>query len=532
MFHRSCRPVLRAHVAQLVQHYEQVTERNSSDSSTSSALNLYVVDAVPEDPLDTDDYMIPHIGSVDPIVPPTPDAPRGPRNRRSLPRMNYTAPAIVIPTSDTPLPDLWDSEVSPLTRYSVWPTPAELRIEEEKRRQAHEKATNFSRFQQARNFAKRSAGVLRKIAGKHRPHFHRRPSTPHSRGSQDTFVLRTPKRQLELQPSVKSRAKRVARGAVHSLVHLPEASVDAMVNLPETTQQAGKTLRKRASRTHMLVVERVGDAKEKVSTSISIIRPPRSRYTPLVTNATTSPDVKPLIQDTYTTPSPGPWSLPDAMDVDEPWPAGIIPPPPSPSHPRQRHRLQKRLPQSPRYHSHNQIPASYTNGQPTTAVERTESIPAEHIFTQALVSDVEWQALDSLHPMIIITDDNDRTEGSWYLPLNSAGQVQIQYASASHSPPTPLNSPRSSIESHTRPTLPKTKKWYNGRLSFGSARSISATVGELRERESSDLERMLVGYTDETPLMVEFLSKEKSVAVSVKGRRKAVLWAPVGSVLL
>jgi hypothetical protein len=61
---------------------------------------------------------------------------------------------------------------------------------------------------------------------------------------------------------------------------------------------------------------------------------------------------------------------------------------------------------------------------------------------------------------------------------------------------------------------------------------VIATVGELRGRNSRELERMLVDYTEETPLMIEFLSAEERSVVAKKGRRKVVLWAPVGSVLL
>jgi hypothetical protein len=158
-----------------------------------------------------------------------------------------------------------------------------------------------------------------------------------------------------------------------------------------------------------------------------------------------------------------------------------------------------------------------------------ENIPAEHIFTQALVSDVEWQAQDCIHPMIIITDDDNNLEGSWYLPLNAAGQIQFQYASSSHSLPTPASPSRTRLDPTT---LAGTKKWNNERLSIDSTRSVITTVGELRGRDSRELGRMLVDYTDETPLMIEFLSAEERSVVAMKGRRKVVLWAPVGSVSL
>jgi hypothetical protein len=532
MFHKPWRPVPRPRVSALVQQYEDLTAaasppstppRTSLESNAhSTRRNSYILDSVPEDPSDADDYMIPHVGAASPYE--IPDSPRSPRNRRSLPRMNYSAPAVIVPDIDTPMPDCWSApygQVSPKT-LPTWPTPAEVQAEDARVKKLAEQAEQRqSGLNAAKRFLRRSAVAVRKIAGKHRIRLHKRSTSP--RGSEDTFDLRTPKRKLESQPSVKSRAKRVARGAVHSLVHLPTTSVDAVEIVQEATVNTAKTMHKSASRTHMRVVSRVEDAKDKVSTSLPIVRPPRSRYSPIGGN----PDHygRPLIQDTHTTPGSRPWPVLD--DLNEPPVAGIIPPPPSPVNIRRRKRLQKQRPSS--------YPPSSPKRIQIPSASSSENLlykppPADAIFAQALVSDVQWQAQDALFPMIIVTDGADSHEGSWYLPLNSAGQIQLCYSSGSRTPSSSVSSsPRSSVDSTSSSIFAHSKKWYNGRSSFSSTRSTSAFEVNLRGTDDRSLEQVLVSYTDRTPLLVEFLSAEeleqRSGSVS-NGQRKAVLWAP------
>ena len=522
-------------VAELVQSYEVITitaspPQTPPDTSSSDRefvrRESYILDFVPEDPSDAEDYMIPYAS---PVASPDgdPSSPRLPRHRRSLPRMNTTLPTIVVPDEDTPMPDAWTGEVSPKT-IPAWPTPAELHAEQERLRQLtlHERPKSTHRGN-ARRMINKSAKYVRKLAGKGRIHLKRNSST--RADSQDTFELRTPKRKLETQPSVKSRAKRFARGAMHSLQHLPENSV-------EVTAQTAKTLRKSASQTSMRVASRVDDAKEKVSTTMSAVRPPRSRYYQLADDATGSinSDAKPLIQNTHATPGSQPWSAPAGMD--EPW-TGIIPPPPTPMRPRPRNRLRKQNPAPI-----TQIPATYSQGEHVETGPRLKSkTPSDAVFAQALVSDIEWQAQDAMYPMIIVTG-NDNDQGSWYLPLNSAGQIEIQYEGASQSAPTPSSSPRSSMDSTASSVdstasgrFGNTRKWYNGRLSFGSTRSVSANVRELRGSDDRRVEHLLAGYDDQTPLLVEFFDDDeraKRASARASTQPKAMIWAPIGSIVL
>jgi hypothetical protein len=135
------------------------------------------------------------------------------------------------------------------------------------------------------------------------------------------------------------------------------------------------------------------------------------------------------------------------------------------------------------------------------------------IFTPALVSDVQWQAQDATVPMIIVTEGAEN-RGSWYLPVNEVGQIQLRYTVSQG--PSPSTSPRSSedLEGRFRSLLQR-RNWLTDHLSLSS--------------HSRRQVQMMVSYTDETPLLVEFLSAEelKKRVSDVKYGRNALLWIPI-----
>ena len=508
-----------------------------SDTSSTRSLAIvsdrdsYILDAVPEDPSDADDYMIPHTSANGP------PSPHPLRNRRSLPRMgiNYSPPQIIIPTEDNPMPD-WNGEVSPTT---IPPRPwlAELQAEQEHISYVsllHNPTPppRFSRVSNARRLINSSSNFVRKMAGQKRGAARgRRTAPPPSRASAGTFELLTPRRKLENQPSLKSRAKRAARGAVHSFVNFPETSV-------EVTAQSMKSIRKSASKTSLRMVNKVEDAMEKVNPAIPAIRPPRARYSALAGRNGPRPRseadteyVLPMLMHWSKAKSKTQlaWSAHAAMDAVGAE-VNIPPPPPSPKKSRPRNGLRKSNPPPPRFY---QIPATYSNGE---HMNIDSSVPKDTTedakFEPALVSDIEWQAPDAAYPMIIVTEGQDQAEGSWYVPLNSVGQIQLHYTSASHAPSTPVTSPRGSMDTiHTDvdENMVRREHWYNGRSSMSTVRTIDAFVGDLRGVITN--EDVVEGLPDHTPLLVEFLDRENAEETQ-QGQREAVLWAPVGNVML
>jgi hypothetical protein len=155
-----------------------------------------------------------------------------------------------------------------------------------------------------------------------------------------------------------------------------------------------------------------------------------------------------------------------------------------------------------RKRQNNSFRRSFDNAElPKSKLPNTTPLNAN--FAQALVSDVHHQAEDAIVPMIIVTEDVDN-HGSWYLPINNQGQFQVRYAFSRKS--SSSNSPRSSLDSQGGFRLFfHRKKYYNGRLSFGSVTSSQEV--ELQRSDSRVQEQLLISYTDETPLLVEFFSR-------------------------
>jgi hypothetical protein len=444
MFHKTWQPMLRPRVLTLIDQYESYitssSSRNSLDSDFGSRRQSYILDSVPEDPTDHEDYMVPMTPVSSPVAPCT-----GLRNQRSLPRMAYKPPTT---DSDAPMPNAWPityGEVSPKTDVR-WPTLAEANAEG---RRAN-KLKMQRRMTPTKERTKKLVGksiehfdVIRKIRGKYKVRRYRRLSTP--RGSEETFDLRTPKKALESKPSFKSRAKRAARGAIHGIRSAPAVSVDAVGNAlehtSEATAQTAKAIRKTASKTHMRVVIGIEDTKAKVSTSLPGIRPPRSRYLPIQEGEAVYN--RPVIDKTHTTPGSQLCTVP--TDLDGPWP-GIIPPPPSPSQKKPRNRLRKR--------QHN--PFGPTRNDVSNSL-RSDLPVSDAIFAQASLASVKWQAQDAAVPIIIVTD-GAQNSGSWYPPVNEREQTQFCHAAS----PRFLSSasPRSSADSEGsfRSFLRK-KKW-------------------------------------------------------------------------